>query len=184
MTRILIVRGASAVGKTTAVRRLRRDLAGGATVEVDDLWATLCPPGWHDAAEVARAGRLTATLVAALRQEGRDPIVVLDGAWSLWGSSLPQAAVDCALWARPDVLSARMASRAPGGFRDEALALERNRRVEDLRHTSVPWLDTSDLGPADVARWLAALITDLAADDSSDSSNAGRKLLDKPGAPP
>jgi hypothetical protein len=157
---VLVLRGASGVGKSAAVRLVRRRIQEGATIEVDDLWAIRTPARWEDA-EQHHVALVHAALIAGdLVRRRVAPVLLVDHLpdeqWPILRDALPAPAVLHTLWASPEVLEERITSRPRGGYHDVGRALARNEALREARWPGERWLDTSTLGPAAVATWILA----------------------------
>lgn len=163
---LLLVRGSPGVGKTTAVRLLRKMLPHGATIEVDVLRAMLHGVDWRDPREHTLTLDEAAAWAARILQSGRGPVVLVDtlarSRLTGFASNLPMPYRIASLYARPDVLRARIAARPDGEFKDLDACLVINAEIERFRYPRERLIDTSDLKPAEVADQLLAWLTEVA----------------------
>jgi ribose 1,5-bisphosphokinase PhnN len=175
---LLVVRGAAGVGKSSAIRHVRKRIAGGATLELDDLWAMRAPARWSDPEQQRTAVRQARFLAADLLENGVRPVLLVGsfprdsllrlrdggpGDSAEDGAKLPKFRV-ISLWARPEVLRARVEGRPIGGFYDVEHALRVNAEIAAgaaggaALADGVEAVDTSELSAQQVAdRILAAL---------------------------
>ena len=75
---LLIVRGAPGVGKSTAVRRLRKHIAGGAVIEVDSLRGMIAAVQWVNTEQHWVALDLARVLITSFLTKGYRPVVLVD----------------------------------------------------------------------------------------------------------
>jgi broad-specificity NMP kinase len=69
--RIIIIRGAPGVGKSTLVKQLRRQLNDAFVIDIDDLWRMWAPPKWGCREQETRVLLLVRDLVAVMRERVR-----------------------------------------------------------------------------------------------------------------
>ncbi len=153
-----LLRGASGVGKSSALRYVRARLSGGGSIEVDDLWAVRAPARWDDEGQHRVALEQAAMLALDLAKRGIGPVVIVD---HLAGdtvdtllSALAVPATLLTLWCRPELLSRRIEGRPHGGFGDVAVALSRNEALAKPSRAGERWLDSSDRSAREVGDWL------------------------------
>jgi hypothetical protein len=151
------------VGKSTVAGLLADRGAVAAVCEVDKFRAMLTGVDWRDRRqhEIALDAALRAS--AVFLNGGRSPVLIVDtfgrgaaadAATSLRASGVAVAA--CSLWADEGVLVERLRCRARG-YADEEMARVLNAEIHDTRVGDM-LVDTTHLGPAEVAGLVAALL--------------------------
>lgn len=153
---VLVLRGAPCSGKSTLGRGLRKALAAGAVLEVDDLRGMLAQVDWMDRRQhdVALAVALDA-LLGFLRADVR-PAVLID-TFSRSRLTGVQERLDAegvrhftlSLWVEPALIAARLEARTTG-FKGWEQSRILNEEVAKNRYRSERLLDASQLGPDDV----------------------------------
>lgn len=157
---LILVKGAPGVGKSTAARHLARRFPAAVLLEVDALRNMVVHVDWKNQVEHRSVLVVSACLAASFLEAGFTPVVLvdtfsgdkIDGFLSSFRAHRPEVAVFVAvLHASSEVLSARVANREVGGFRD--LGISHRINVEVVRGVR-PFerlIDTSCLSPVDVA---------------------------------
>lgn len=164
-TRLILVKGAPGVGKSSAARHLAQHLPTGALIEVDKLRHMVIDVRWTDQDEHRRVLLIAAKAAASFLHHGFTPVIVVDtfsgdkvdGFLSAFRSEHPEGNVlVAALHATEKVLRDRVLNREEGGFMDLAISTQQN--FEALRNAR-PFevlIDTSELSPAQVAQRILA----------------------------
>jgi predicted kinase len=148
---VLVIRGAPGAGKSTLGRGLRRALANGAVLEVDDFRGMLSQVDWssrahHDVALDAALAAITAYLA-----HGRRPVVLIDTfsrsrltsvQQRLGGADLHHHTLS--LWIDPDVLAVRLEART-SGFKEWEPSRVLNDEVRTNRYPAEHFVDATSL---------------------------------------
>jgi tRNA uridine 5-carbamoylmethylation protein Kti12 len=166
---LLLVRGAPGVGKSTAVRTLRKHIGSGAVVEVDHVRGMIADVRWVDTAHHLAALGVTRGIIHSFLSRGFRPVIVVD---TFSGGKLRQFVADLAeetyvryrvasLHAAADTLLARVAGRPTNEYREPDVSLLLNDEVLRNRHPREELIDTTHLSPGDVAKLLLEILERL-----------------------
>lgn len=155
---LLLVRGAPGVGKSTAVARARRHIANGAVIEVDALRGMIAGVEWTNKKQHELALDHARLLANSFRARKFRPIVIVDtlgrARLEAFLPTLEAPYRIVSLFARPDVLAARVAARPDGQFKDLSACLVLNAEMERHRYPNERLLDTTTMTPDEVSRSL------------------------------
>lgn len=150
----LLVRGAPGVGKSSAVKRLRRRIQDGALIEVDQLRGMIAGVRWVDAAQHAVALEHALLLLESFLAKGFRPVIVVDtfsrGKLTAFTARLRCSYRVASLWAEPEELARRIAHRPKGQFKDLAASSALNEEVRRNRYPHEELVDTTELSPEGV----------------------------------
>ncbi len=163
---VVIVRGAPGVGKTSAVRALRKRISAGAVVEVDHVRGMIAGVRWIDSEHHLVALGVTRGIVQSFLARGFRPVVVVD---TFSRGKLKQFVADltgeldvryriASLHAANEALLARIEGRPANEFREPAISLRLNEEILQNRYPHEELIDTTELAPADVAERLFAVV--------------------------
>lgn len=159
---VLLVRGAPGVGKSSAVRELRRLLGCGATIEVDDLRRMIVAVRWVDREHHLVALDHARLLVRSFLDKGFVPVVVVDTfsrrQADPFARSLGRSYRIASLVAERPVLEQRIQSRPVDAFRDVAASMTLDAEARRDRFEADTLIDTTTLTPLAVAEQLAHLL--------------------------
>ena len=159
---LLLVRGAPGVGKSSAVRKLRRLLPGGAIIEVDHVRGMIAAVRWVDTEQHLMTLELVHALAFGFLERGLRPVVVVDtfsrGKLGGFVASLERPYRVASLFALEEVLVERVLGRPADQFRDLSACRLLNREVSDNRYDHEQLVDTSALTPGEVAAALVEVL--------------------------
>ena len=159
---LLLVRGAPGVGKSSAVSRLRRNIPGGATIEVDDLRRMIAGVQWSGREHHTLAIEHARLLAESFFARGFSPVVVVDTfsrrlAEPL-ATQLRRIFRIASLHAAPHILERRIEGRPVSAFRDVSVSLALNAEVLRERLSNDELIDTTHLDVDAVSSRLAMLL--------------------------
>jgi predicted kinase len=163
---VLLVRGAPGVGKSTAVRALRKQIGAGAIVEVDHVRGMIADVRWVDTEHHLAALAVTRGIVRSFLSRGFRPVVVID---TFSRGKLRQFVADLAgetdaryrvasLHAADDTLLSRVAGRPANEYREPEVSLLLNEEVRQNRYPREELVDTTHLSPGEVASRLLDIL--------------------------
>ncbi|MEQ1735938.1 MAG: AAA family ATPase [Rhodoglobus sp.] len=161
---VLVLRGAPGVGKSTLGRGLRRALARGAVVEVDDLRAMITQVDWSNRAHHDLALEVAQVALARFVALDARPAVLVD-TFSRGRLTAVQTRLDDAglrhhtvsIWVEPTVLAARLEART-AGFKDWEPSRILNEEVRANRYPHEQLVDATALDPEALLRQVLDLI--------------------------
>ena len=158
--RLILVKGAPGVGKSSAARELSKHCPNGVRVEVDTLRNMVINVNWKRQAEHRAVLSLGAQLALGFLRSGFAPVILidtfsgdkLDGFIGEIRETLPkERIVVAALHASDTVLRQRVLGREASGFRDLEICAAINEQVARGQRPSETLIDTSSLSPIQVA---------------------------------
>lgn len=158
--RLILVKGAPGVGKSSAARELSKRCPGGVRIEVDTIRNMVINVNWKRQAEHRAVLSLSAQLAMGFLRTGFAPVILIDtfsgdkidGVVAEFRALLPkERIVVVGLFAADAVLRERVLGREEGGFRDLEICTTINQEVARDPRESETLIDTSTLSPAEVA---------------------------------
>lgn len=163
---VLLVRGAPGVGKSTAVRALRKQIGAGAVVEVDHVRGMIADVRWVDTEHHLAALTVTRGIVRSFLSGGFRPVLVVD---TFSRGKLRQFVADLAgevdashrvasLHAADETLLARIAGRPANEFREPDISLLLNEEIRKNRYPREEFVDTTHMSPGEVAQCLLDIL--------------------------
>lgn len=164
--RLILVKGAPGVGKSSAARELSKHCPSGVRIEVDTLRSMMINVNWKRQAEHRAVLSLGAQLVMGFLRSGFFPVILidtfsgdkLDGFLAEIRATLPEErVVVAALHATEAVLRERVSGREVAGFRDLEICTAINSEVAQGQRDAETLIDTSTLSPPEVADAIAAI---------------------------
>lgn len=163
---VLLVRGAPGVGKTSAVRALRKLIPDGAVVEVDHVRGMIASVRWIDTEHHLVALGVALGIVRSFLDRELRPVVVVDtfsrGKLRAFAQQLTaELGVShriASLHAEDDALLERVERRPPNEFREPQISLLLNTEIRKNRYAHEELIDTTRLSPAEVASHLLDIL--------------------------
>ncbi len=159
---LLIVRGAPGVGKSTAVRRLRKHIPDGAVIEVDSLRGMIAAVQWVNTEQHWVALDQASLLIKGFLAKGFRPVVLVDtfsrGKLTRFVQELDNSYLVASLFASEDELVCRVSKRPDDDYKDIDACLRLNSEVAENRYENEHLIDTSTLRPTAVAEVLKELL--------------------------
>lgn len=159
---LLIVRGAPGVGKSTAVRRLRKLIASGAVIEVDALRGMIAAVEWVNTEQHWLALDHARLLIDAFLAKGYRPVVLVDtfsrGKLTRFVAGLDLSYRVASLYASEAELVRRVSGRPEGGFKDLDSCRVLNDEVAANRYEHEHLIDVTMLRPTAVAERLEEVL--------------------------
>lgn len=165
-TRLILVKGAPGVGKSSAARELSKRCPGGVRIEVDTLRNMVINVNWKRQSEHRAVLSLGAQLAMGFLRSGFAPVILidtfsgdkLDGFLTEVRSALPDERIAvAALHATEAILRERVLGREIGGFRDLEICAAINSEVAEGQRDDETLIDTSTLSPPQVADAIGAV---------------------------
>lgn len=155
--KVLAIRGAPGIGKSTVGELLRSFIPKGAIIDIDNIRRMIVREEFQYGRneDYFNAIRVSSQLISSLLETGCSPIVVVDvfaiEAWQLFRKSLGHyPLVSISLYASDEVLCNRMKCRGDGGYIDMDVAVRVNQHIFDTRNETNDWIDTTRLTPQEV----------------------------------
>lgn len=153
--RVLLIRGAPGLGKSTLAEMLRPAMHAGAVVDVDDIRRMICGERfvYKENGHYLKAVRVAADLARALSKLGCKPVTVVDvfavEAFHVFMQAMHGADIfSISLYTDDDVLSDRMRARH-GGYVNVDVARSVNQHIYDTRELCNTWLNIGTLSASE-----------------------------------
>ena len=159
---LLIVRGAPGIGKSTAVRKLRKRIPEGAVIEVDTLRGMIAAVEWVNTEQHHVALDHAKLLIGSFVAKNFRPVILVDtfsrGKLTRFVENLNVSYRVGSLYADEDELTRRVISRPEGGFRDLDACRVLKAEAANNRYDHEQLIDVTNLRPSQVAEALEGLL--------------------------